>query len=126
MRSLDRLNFTNALQNRSGKIILILGIFAGLVGIMHLAPCASADYGMDSSSDLSSKIQVGKSSIGENSSSDMKMSGQSGSGVQMSGKLDSSTNASATKSQDEYHENSHASANEYGMHGHYTNAYEKN
>lgn len=125
MRSLDRLNFTNALQNRSGKIILILGIFAGLVGIMHLAPCASADYGMDSSSDLSSKIQVGKSSIGENSSSDMKMSGQSGSGMQMSGKLDSSTNASVTKSQDEYHENSHASANESEMHGHYNNAYEK-
>jgi len=102
-----------------------LGIFAGLVGIMHLVPYASADYGMDSSSDLTTKIHVGKSSIGENSSSDMNMSGQSGSGMQMSGKVDSSTNASVTKSQDEYHENSHASANESGMHGHYTNAYEK-
>jgi len=125
MRYLGKSDIISALQNRSGKIILILGVFAGLVGIIHLAPYVSADYGMDSSSDLSSKIQVGKSDIGENSSSDMKMSGQSGSGVQMSGKLDSSTNASATKSQDEYHENSHASANESGMHGHYTNAYEK-
>ena len=77
MRSLGRLNFINALQNRSGKIILILGIFAGLVGVMHLVPYASADYGVDSSSDLSTKIHVGKSTIGENSSSDMNMSDQS-------------------------------------------------
>jgi len=125
MRYLGKSDITSALQNRSSKILIILGIFAGLVGIMHLVPYASADYGMDSSSDLTTKIHVGKSSIGENSSSDMNMSGQSGSGMQMSGKVDSSTNASVTKSQDEYHENSHASANESQMHGHYTNAYEK-
>lgn len=110
-------------QNKSSKIILILGIFAGLIGIMHLAPYASADYGVDSSSDLSTKIHVGKSDIGANSSSDTSVSGQSG--MHMSGKFDSSTNASVTKSQDESHENSHASANESEMHGHYKNAYEK-
>lgn len=123
MRSLGRLSIINALQNRSGRIILILGVFAGLVGIMHFAPYASADYGVDSSSDLSTKIKVGKSNIGENSSSDMTMSGQSG--MNMSGKLDSSTNASVTTSQDKSNENSHASTSESGMHGHYNNAYEK-
>ena len=125
MRSLGRLAVIDASQNRSAKIILILGIFAGLIGIIHLTPYASADYGMDSSSDLSTKIHVGKSTIGENSSSDINMSDKSRSGMQMSGKFDSSTNASVTKSQDESHENSHASANESGMHGHYNNAYEK-
>ena len=125
MRSNGKLNVINALQHRSAKIILILGIFAGLVGVMHLVPYASADYGVDSSSDLSTKIHVGKSTIGENSSSDMNMSDQSGSDMKMSGKLDSSTNASVTKSQDEYHENGHASANESEMHGHYNNSYEK-
>lgn len=123
MRSLGRLSIINALQNRSGRIILILGVFAGLVGIMHFAPYASADYGVDSSSDLSTKIKVGKSNIGENSSSDMTMSGQSG--MNMSGKLDSSTNASVTTSQDKSNENSHASTSESGMHGHYNNVYEK-
>ena len=127
MRSLGRLDLISILQNRTGKIILILGIFAGLIGVIHLVSYASADYGMDSSSDLSTKIQVGKSHIGENASSDMNMSGQSssGSGMSMSGKFDSSTNASVTKSQDESHENYHASANENGSHGHYANAYEK-
>lgn len=125
MRYRGKSDITRDLQTRSGKIILILGIFAGLVGIIHLAPYASADYGMDSSSDLSTKIHVGKSNIGENSSSDVNMSGQSGSGMQMSGKSDSSTNASVTKSQDEYHENSHASTNESESHEHYKNAYDK-
>ncbi len=125
MRYLGKSDIINGIYNRSGKIILILGIFAGLVGIMHLAPYASADYGMDSSSDLSTKIQAGKSTIGENSSSDVNMSGQSGSGMQMSGKFDSSTNASVTQSQDKSNENYHASANESEMHGHYKNAYDK-
>lgn len=123
MRSLGRLSIISALQNRSGRFILILGVFVGLVGIMHLAPYASADYGVDSSSDLSTKIKVGKSNIGENSSSDMTMSGQSG--MNMSGKLDSSTNESVTTSQDKSNENSHTSTNESGMHEHYKNAYEK-
>ena len=125
MQLLDRLDVSSALQNRFGKLILILGVFAGLVGVIHLIPTVSADYGMDSSSDLSTKIQVGKSHIGENASSDMNMSDQSGSGMSMSGKLDSSTNASVTRSQDESHENYHASENENGSHGHYNNAYEK-
>lgn len=123
MRSLGRLSIISALQNRSGRFILILGVFVGLVGIMHLAPYASADYGVDSSSDLSTKIKVGKSNIGENSSSDVTMSGQSG--MNMSGKLDSSTNESVTTSQDKSNENSHTSTNESGMHEHYKNAYEK-
>lgn len=124
MRYLDRLDIMNV-QHKSDKIILIMGIFAGLVGIMHLAPYASADYGVDSSSDLSTKIHVGKSDIGANSSSDASMSGQTGSNMHMLGKFDSSTNASVTKSQDESHENSHASSNENESHGHYNNAYEK-
>lgn len=119
-----RLDIMN-IQNKSGKIILILGVFAGLIGITNLVPYASADYGMDSSSDLSTKIHVGKSDIGGNASSDTSMSGQSGSNMSMSSQITSSTNASVTKSQDESHENSHASTNESESHGHYKNEYDK-
>ncbi len=115
------------LKNKSGKIILILGIFAVLVGVTHLVSFASADYGgLDSSSDLSSQIHVGKSSIGGNASSSASMSGQTGSNMSMSGQSDSSVNASiTTKSQDESHENNHAISNESESHGHYKNTYEK-
>ncbi|MGI0017166.1 MAG: MG2 domain-containing protein [Nitrosotalea sp.] len=120
-------NIINLLQNKPGKIILILGIFAGLVGVTHLVSFASADYGgLDSSSDLSSQIHVGKSKIGENASSDTSMSDQTGSNMSMSGQSDSSVNASVTtKSHDESNENSHASSNESEPHGHYKNTYEK-
>jgi hypothetical protein len=114
------LDMVNA-QNKSGRIILILGIFAGLVGVTHLVPFASADYGMDSSSDLSTKIHVGKSDIGGNVSSDAGMSGQMGSNMSMSGQ--SSANASVTtQSQDESNANSNADSE---SHGHYKNNYEK-
>ena len=137
MKYLDRKNTINILQNKSGKIILILGIFAGLVGVIHLVSFASADYGgLDSSSDLSTKIHVGKSDIGANSSSDVHMSGQMGSNMNMSGQTDSNMNMSGqtdsnmnmssnTKSQDESHENNHASSNESQSHEHYKNEYDK-
>ncbi|CUR52310.1 conserved exported protein of unknown function [Nitrosotalea devaniterrae] len=127
MKCLDSKNAINILQNKSGKIILILGLFAVLVGTTHLVSLASADYGgLDSSSDLSTKIHVEKSGIGENASSDAHMSGQMSSNMSMSGQSDSSANASVTtKSQDESHENSHASSNESESHGHYKNTYEK-
>ena len=127
MQRLDKKHVTNILQNKTSKIILILGLFAGLVGVVHGMPFASADYGdVESSSDLSTKIHVEKSGIGENASSDVHMSGQIGSNMSMSGQSDSNTNASVTtKSQDESHENSHASSNESESHGHYKNTYEK-
>ena len=126
MQCLDRKHVTDILQNKTNRIILILGLFAGLVGVVHVVPFASADYGdVASSSDLSTKIHVGKSDIGENASSDVHMSGQMGSNMSMSGQSDSSANASVTKSQDESHENSHASSNESESHGHYKNNYEK-
>lgn len=127
MQRLDKKHVTNILQNKTSKIILILGLFAGLVGVVHVMPFASADYGdVESSSDLSTKIHVEKSGIGENASSDVHMSGQIGSNMSMSGQSDSNTNASVTtKSQDESHENSHASSNESESHGHYKNTYEK-
>src|SRR5574337_1153389 len=62
MQCLDKKHTTNILHNKTGKIILILGLFAGLVGVVHVVPFASADYGdVESSSDLSTKIPVGKS-----------------------------------------------------------------
>src|SRR5574337_740214 len=126
MQCLDKKHTTNILHNKTGKIILILGLFAGLVGVVHVVPFASADYGdVASSSDLSTKIHVEKSDIGENASSDVHMSGQMGSNMSMSGQSDSSTNASVTtKSQDESHDN-HAISNESESHGHYKNNYEK-
>lgn len=127
MQCFDKKHVTNTLQNKTSKIILIVGLFAGLVGVVHDIPFASADYGdVKSSADLSAKIHVGKSDIGENASSDVHMSGQMGSNMSMSGQSDSSTNASVTtKSQDDSHENSHASSNESEPHGHYKNNYEK-
>lgn len=127
MKYLGNVNIINTLHDKSGKIILILGIFACLIGITCLTPSASADYGgADVSSDLSTKIHVGKSSIGENSSSDTTVSSQNDSGMHLSGKFDSNTNASvATKSQSESHENSNAPSNESESHGHYKNSYEK-
>ncbi len=126
MRYLDRKHVTDILQNKTNKIILILGLFAGLIGVVHVVPFASADYGdVVSSSDLSTKIHVGKSDIGANASSDVHMSGQMGSNMSMSEQSDSSANASVTKSQDESHENSHVSSDESESHGHYKNNYEK-
>lgn len=127
MQCIDKKHVKSILQNKTGKIILILSLFAGLVGVVHVVPFASADYGdVESSSDLSSKIHVGKSDIGENASSDVHLSGQMGSNMSMSGQSDSSSNASVTmKSQDESHEDSHASSNESESHGHYKNNYEK-
>src|SRR5574337_280233 len=126
MQCFDKKHVTNTLQNKTSKIILIVGLFAGLVGVVHDIPFASADYGdVKSSADLSAKIHVGKSDIGENASSDVHMSGQMGSNMSMSGQSDSSTNASVTtKSQDESHDN-HAISNESESHGHYKNNYEK-
>ncbi|MHB8602629.1 MAG: MG2 domain-containing protein [Nitrosotalea sp.] len=117
----------NTLQNKFGKIVLILGIFVALAGMMHLVTLAHADSGgVDSSSDLSTKIKVGKSDIGENASSDAHMSGQMGSNMSMSGQSDSSMNASSTaKSQEASHENGHAASNESESHGHYNDTYEK-
>lgn len=127
MQCLDKKHVTDILQNKTGKIILILGLFAGLAGVVHVVPFAFADYGdVESSSDLSGKIHVGKSDIGTNASSDVHLSGQMGSNMSMSGHSDSDTNASVTtKSQDESHENSAASSNEYESHGHYKNNYDK-
>lgn len=127
MKSLGRIDIVNILQNKFGKIIVILGIFVALAGAMHIVTLVYADYGdMGASSDLSTKIKVGKSDIGENASSDEHMSGQMGSNMNMSGQTDSSMNASVTtKSQDESHENDHASSNESESHGHYKNTYEK-
>ena len=123
----DKKDTVNISYHKTGKIVLILGLFAVLIGVVHVMPFASADYGdIQSSSDLSSKIHVGKSDIGENASSDAHLSGQMGSNMSMSGQSDSSANASVTtKSQDESHENSHASSNEAESHGHYNNNYEK-
>lgn len=126
MQYFDKKHVKSILRNKTSKSILILGLFAGLVGIVHVMPFASADYGMDSSSDLSTKIHVGKSDIGTNASSDVHMSGHMSSNMSMSGQSSSSTNASiTTKSQDESHENNHASSNESESHEHYKNAYEK-
>ncbi len=126
MQCLDKKHVKNMLHNKTGKIILVLSLFAGLIGVVHVIPFASADGGLGSSSDLSTKIHVGKSDIGENASSDVHVSGQMGSNMSMSGQSDSNTNASVTmKSQDESHENSHASSNESESHGHYKNNYEK-
>ncbi len=116
MQYLGRINIMNILQNKPGKIILILGVFAALVGVVHVVPLASAaEYGdISSSSDLSTKIKVGKSDIGDNASSNAHMSGQMGSNMSMSGQTDSSMNASVTtKSQGDSHQNDNAASNEY-------------
>lgn len=124
MRYLGNLDIINNLYDNSDKTLLILGIFVGVISMVCLTPYASADTGI--SSDLSTKIHVGKSIVGENSSSDSRMSGQDDSNVNMSGKFDSSVNASVTaKSQNTYHENNPAISNESEPPGHYKNAYEK-
>jgi predicted secreted protein with PEFG-CTERM motif len=128
MRYLGNVGIRNTLlQGEPGKVVLILSIFAALVGVMYVIPYASADKGgLDVSSDLSSKIHVGKSDVGTNSSSDTSMSGNIGSNMSMSGQSDSSMNMSSNvKSQDESHENYHASSNESESHGHYKNGYDK-
>jgi predicted secreted protein with PEFG-CTERM motif len=127
MRYLGNTDIRNTWQSESGKIVLILSIFAALVGVMYVIPCASADKGgLGVSSDLSEKIHVGKSDVGANSSSNTGMSGTIGSNMSMSGQTDSSMNMSSnTKSQDDSHENNHASSNESESHGHYKSEYDK-
>ena len=107
------------------KIILVLGVFAGLVGFVHIVPFVYADKNnLDASSGLSSDIHVGKSEIGVNSSSDSSASEHAGSG--MSGEIHSDTNASVTAgSSDDSHENSHAASNESESHAHYNDKYDK-
>ncbi|HEX5457903.1 MAG TPA: MG2 domain-containing protein [Candidatus Nitrosotalea sp.] len=116
----DIVKFSNKL-----KIILVLGVFAGLVGFVHLAPFVYADKNnLDASSGLSTDIHVGKSEIGANSSSDASVSGHEGSG--MSGEINSDTNASVTAgSSDDSHENSHAASSESESHAHYNDKYDK-
>jgi hypothetical protein len=108
------------------KIILVLGVFAGLVGFVHIAPFVYADKNnLDASSGLSTDIHVGKSEIGANSSSDESASEHyTGSG--MSGTVSSDTNASVTaRSQNDSHENSHATSSESESHEHYKDKYDK-
>ena len=125
------------------KVILFLTVFAGLVGFVHIVPLVHADQNnVDASSDLSTKIHVGKSEIGASSSSDVNESSHEDSGMSakihsdvnesshegsdMSNKMNSDTNASVTsRSQDESHENYHAASNESESHGHYNKEYEK-
>ncbi len=119
----DRINIFKS-RNKL-KVILILGVFAGLVGFVHLAQFVYADKNnLDVSSDLSTKIHLGKSEIGVNSSSNENTSSHDDSG--MSSAIQSDTNASVTlRSQDESHENYHAASNENESHGHYNHEYEK-
>ena len=122
--SCNRENIVNESQNKF-KIFLVLSVFAGLVGVVYVTPLVYADKNnLDASSDLSGKIQIGKSDIGTNSSSNTNASVNAGSS--MSTEVNSGTNASVTAgSRDEYHGNSNAASSESESHVHHNNGYEK-
>ncbi len=104
------------LQNKLCKIILILSLSAGLMGVAHILNAYADKSGLDASSDLSAKINTGKSKIGENYSSNINTSSQA----------NSDTNVTiAAKSNSESQYNRNADSNESASHVHYKTAYEK-
>ncbi len=119
----DRTNIIKS-QNKL-NVILILGVFAGLVGFVHLVPFVYADKNnLDVSSDLSTQIHLGKSEIGANSSSNENASSHGNSDMSSEIKSDIKTSVTSS-SQDESHENYHAASNENESYGHYNHEYEK-